>query len=182
MEELIQMGTWCLWSYPLLKTLFGPRCYGAGEMHSRCSSGYPPQAHGQRRGSRRRCQCQMADAGLPEAGLQTAHPCDLSMGQLLLKESEVIKVPIFTLPKHSDKPAWSMGYPMSCFFANILSMSETLHKPAIMWKLRHGAITQPNTTGKHLNSQKHLQASTKQLKRAIKTSTTQSQTPNSPKK
>ena len=151
-------------------------------MRARCSSGYPPRLCGQRGRSKPWCQFQMAEAGLPEAGLQTAHPCDLPLRQLLLKGDEGIKVPIFTLPKHSDKPVWSMGYPISCFFANILNMSETLHNPAIIWKLRHGAIIQPNVTGKQLNSQQHLQASTRQLRRAIKTSITQSQTPNSPKK
>lgn len=151
-------------------------------MHAWCSSGYPPRLRGQSRGSEPSCQFQMADTGLPAAGLQTAHPCDLSLGQFLLKGDEVIEVPIFTLPRHSDKPVCSMGYPISCFFASILNRSEMLHNPAIIWKLRHGAITQPNATGEQLNRQQHLQASTEQLRRAIKTSITQSQTPNSPKK
>lgn len=71
----------------------------------------------------------MVDTGLPESGIQTAHPRELS-GQLLLKGDELTKVPIFILPKHPDKPVWSMGYPVSCYFANILSMSEMLYNPA----------------------------------------------------
>lgn len=150
-------------------------------MCAQCSSRYPSRFRGQRGGGRPWCQLQMADAGLPEAGLQAAHPCDLSLGQLLLKGDEVIKVSIFILPKHFDKPVWSTRYPISCFFANILNMSEMLHNPAIIWNLRHRAITQPNTTGEQPNSQQHRHAFTKQLRTATKNSITQSQTPNSPK-
>lgn len=74
----------------------------------------PPRLWGLGKGWEPWCQFQTAEAGLPEAGLQTAPPCDFSVGQLFSKEDEVIRVPIFTFSKHSDKPVWSMGYPISC--------------------------------------------------------------------
>jgi len=96
----------------LSKTPFGPRCYSTGEMHAQCSSGYPRGLHGQSGGSELWCQFHMADAGLPEAGVQTAQPCDLSMGQLLLRWGEVIKVPIFTFLKHqlSQFGVWDIQF------------------------------------------------------------------------
>lgn len=72
-----------------------------------------------------------------EAGLQTAHPCDFSVGQLFSKEDEVIGVPIFTLPKHPDKPVQSMRYPISCFPAKDTHISD--HDP-----YAHITRTDPN--------------------------------------
>lgn len=137
------MGTQCPWFYPLSKhyqnPLLVPEATARGDVCT-VQLWVPTRLRGQRGGSRPQCQPQMADTRLPEAALQSAHPCALSTGQLGLKGDEVIKVPLFTLPKRLDEPVWSTGYPTSCFFANNLNMLETLHNPAIIWKLSTGQL------------------------------------------